>query len=107
LGSGLFYLVNDVWIAPVPVRPMLILSQAGNVGGVWLELLGVTAVFGDRADCNAGRLFALVLAAARCFSRVYVGVNYLTDVVAGAGLGITSGRIGACCVESCEVAREV
>jgi undecaprenyl-diphosphatase len=40
----------------------------------------------------------LVLAAAISYSRVYVGVYYPTDVVAGAGLGIACGWIAAWCV---------
>jgi undecaprenyl-diphosphatase len=39
----------------------------------------------------------LVLAAAVSYSRVYVGVHYPTDVVAGAGLGFACGWIGARC----------
>ncbi len=39
----------------------------------------------------------LVLAAAISYSRVYVGVHYPTDVVAGAGLGFACGWIGARC----------
>jgi undecaprenyl-diphosphatase len=42
----------------------------------------------------------LVLAAAISYSRIYVGVHYPTDVVAGAGLGIACGWIGAWCVMS-------
>ena len=40
----------------------------------------------------------LVLAAAISYSRVYVGVHYPTDVLAGASLGIACGWIGARCV---------
>ncbi len=40
----------------------------------------------------------LVLAAAISYSRVYVGVHYPTDVVAGSGLGIACGWIAAWCV---------
>jgi len=39
----------------------------------------------------------LVLAATISYSRVYVGVHYPTDVLAGAGLGVTCGWIGARC----------
>lgn len=44
----------------------------------------------------------LVLAAAISYSRVYVGVHYPTDVLAGAGLGIACGWIGTWCVASLE-----
>ncbi len=40
----------------------------------------------------------LVLAAAISYSRVYVGVHYPTDVLAGVGLGVACGWIGARCV---------
>lgn len=40
----------------------------------------------------------LVLAAAISYSRVYVGVHYPTDVVAGVSLGIACGWLGAWCV---------
>jgi undecaprenyl-diphosphatase len=40
----------------------------------------------------------LVLAAAISYSRIYVGVHYPTDVVAGVSLGIACGWIGAWCV---------
>jgi hypothetical protein len=40
----------------------------------------------------------LVLAAAISYSRVYVGVHYPTDVLAGVGLGLACGWIGARCV---------
>jgi hypothetical protein len=40
----------------------------------------------------------LALAAAVSYSRVYVGVHYLTDILAGVGLGVACGWIGARCV---------
>jgi undecaprenyl-diphosphatase len=44
----------------------------------------------------------LVLAAAVSYSRVYVGVHYPTDVLAGAGLGVACGWIGARCAVGTE-----
>jgi undecaprenyl-diphosphatase len=44
----------------------------------------------------------LVLAAAISYSRVYVGVHYPTDVLAGVGLGLACGWIGARCVVGTE-----
>ena len=38
------------------------------------------------------------MAAAISYSRVYVGVHYPTDVLAGVGLGLACGWIGARCV---------
>ena len=40
----------------------------------------------------------LVLAAAISYSRVYVGVHYPTDVVAGVGMGIACGAFGTWCL---------
>lgn len=179
--QSLFYLINDVWTTPVLDWLMPALSRAGNLGAVWLVLLGVIAIFGKRAGRTlalAG-LFALVLghtmsdvikvlivrprpfaslpdvrplvtepisyafpsghaasavsaatgavlAAQRCltrvplwgwamlvlaaaisYSRVYVGVHYPTDVLAGAGLGVACGWIGARCVAGRKSARDV
>ena len=39
----------------------------------------------------------LVLSAAISYSRVYVGVHYPTDVLAGAGLGVACGWLGVRC----------
>jgi hypothetical protein len=44
--------------------------------------------------------WGMLVLAAISYSRVYVGVHYPTDVVAGAGLGIACGWIGAWCVMS-------
>ena len=44
----------------------------------------------------------LILAATISYSRVYVGVHYPTDVVAGAGLGFACGWIGARCAVGAE-----
>jgi undecaprenyl-diphosphatase len=69
----------------------------GNFGAVRLALLGVTF----------SAATGVVLAAAISYSRVYVGVHYPTDVVAGAGLGIACGWIAAwCVVNNWEAARE-
>jgi undecaprenyl-diphosphatase len=178
--QGLFYLINDVWTAPVLDWLMPTLSRAGNFGAVWLVLLGVIAIFGKRAGRTVALagLFALVLghvvsdvlklltvrprpfvslpdvrslvagprsyafpsghaasafsvatgvvlaakrslnrvplpgwamlvlAVAISYSRVYVGVHYPTDVLAGAGLGVACGWIGARCVVGRKRARE-
>jgi hypothetical protein len=40
----------------------------------------------------------LVLATAACYSRIYVGVHYPTDVLAGVGLWVVCGWIEARCV---------
>ena len=178
--QGLFYLINDAWTAPVLDWLMPTLSRAGNLGAVWLVLLGVIAIFGKRAGRTVAlagllalvlghvasdvikvltvrpRPFAslpdvrplvaeprsyafpsghaasafsaatgvvlaakrflkrvplsgwgmLLLAAAISYSRVYVGVHYPSDVLAGAGLGVACGWIGARCVVGWRPARE-
>lgn len=51
-----------------------------------------TAVFANNKKLGSA---AFVLAAAIGFSRIYLGVHYFTDVLAGAVLGIVYGIIGA------------
>jgi undecaprenyl-diphosphatase len=167
--QDLFYSINGAWTTAVLDWLLPTLSRAGNLGALWLALLGIIAVFGKRTGRTialAG-LFALVLghvasdvlkeltvrprplaslpevrllvaepssyafpsghatsafsaatgvvlvakrslkrvplwgwgmlvlAAAMSYSRVYVGVHYPADVVAGVGLGIACGWIGA------------
>jgi undecaprenyl-diphosphatase len=170
--QGLFYLANGEWTAPVLDWLMATLSRAGNLGAIWLALLGVIAVFGKRTgrtialaglvalvlghlasdvlkvitvrprpfaslpevrllvsepssyafpsghatsafSAATGTVLAaraslkrvplwgwgmLLLAAAISYSRVYVGVHYPTDVVAGVGMGIACGAIGSWCL---------
>jgi undecaprenyl-diphosphatase len=174
--QGLFYSINGAWTTPVLDWLLPTLSRAGNVGAIWLALLGIIAVFGKRTGRSVALagLFALVvghvasdilkvltvrprplaslpevrllvaepssyafpsghatsafsaatsvvlatkrclkrvplsgwgmfvLAAAMSYSRVYVGVHFPADVVAGAGLGIACGWIGAWCMVKLE-----
>jgi undecaprenyl-diphosphatase len=174
--QGLFYSINGAWTTPVLDWLLPTLSRAGNVGAIWLALLGIIAVFGKRTGRTVALagLFALVLghvasdvlkdltvrprplaslpevrllvaepssyafpsghatsafsaatgvvlaakrslkrvplsgwgmfvlAAAMSYSRVYVGVHYPADVVAGAGLGIACGWIGVWCMVKLE-----
>ena len=50
-----------------------------------------TAVFANNKKWGIG---AFILAAAIGFSRIYLGVHYFTDVLAGAVLGVVYGVIG-------------
>lgn len=56
LGQLLFHLMNGVWTAPLldDAMPSLslagILSLAGNLGAVWLVLLGAAAASGKKPD---------------------------------------------------------
>lgn len=165
----IFHLVNGVYIAPALDRVMPALSWAGNLGAIWLALLGAIAVFGRRtgrriALVGLGALVlgffaseiikeitlrprpflsldevrllvaapssyafpsghttnsfatatglalgarhllgrvplwgwgSLVLAAAISYSRIYVGVHWPTDVLAGVALGVACGWIAS------------
>lgn len=51
----LFHLLNGVWITPVLDHIMPALSYIGNLGAVWVVLLGVVAAFGKKT----GRRIAL------------------------------------------------
>jgi undecaprenyl-diphosphatase len=165
---GLFHLANAVWTNPLLDTLMPALSRAGNLGAVWLVLLGGIAAFGGKpgrrialaglvalaigfvssavikeitmrprpfavlpdvsllvgtphsyalpsghttsafaaasgAPLAAKKLLGrvpvwgwgmLALAATIAYSRLYVGVHWPTDVVAGVVLGLASGRAG-------------
>lgn len=169
LDQLLFHLVNGVWVSPVLDRLMPVLSVGGNLGAIWLALLGALAALGGKtgrkmalaglvglaigfaaselvkeltvrsrpflslADARllvsppqsyafpsghstsafaaasgiaiaAKRLLErvplwgwamLALAAAISYSRIYVGVHYPADVMAGLLLGVVCGWIGA------------
>lgn len=45
---ALFHLVNGAWTNPILDRAMPALSLSGNLGAVWLALLGVIAAFGGK-----------------------------------------------------------
>jgi len=55
LDGALFHLTNSVWTSPPLDALMPALSLAGNLGAVWLVLLGAIAAFGK----NTGRRIAL------------------------------------------------
>ncbi len=55
IDQGLFYLVNGAWTNPLLDRLMPALSVAGNLGAVWLVLLGAIGIFGKKT----GRRIAL------------------------------------------------
>jgi undecaprenyl-diphosphatase len=72
---------------------------SGHATSAFSAATGV--VLAAKKSLKRVRLFGwgmLVLAAAISYSRVYVGVHYPTDVVAGVSLGIACGWIGAWCV---------
>lgn len=48
LDEGLFHLTNAAWTNPLLDVLMPALSWAGNLGAVWLVLLGVIAAFGKK-----------------------------------------------------------
>jgi undecaprenyl-diphosphatase len=169
LDQFLLHLVNEVWTSPALDRLMPALSAAGNLGVVWLSLLGALAILGRKtgrkmalaglialaigfvtsdlvkeitmlprpfatlpdvrllvpepssyafpsghatsafaaasgAVLTAKRLLGrvpawgwgmLALAAAVAYSRIYVGVHWTTDVVAGIVLGTACGWLGS------------
>lgn len=49
LDQSLFHLINSAWTIPLLDRVMPALSWAGNLGMIWLGLLGVIAAFGKKA----------------------------------------------------------
>jgi undecaprenyl-diphosphatase len=55
LDMSLFHLINGAWTAPLLDSLMPALSRAGNLGTIWLVLLGAVAAFGKKT----GRKIAL------------------------------------------------
>ena len=48
LNASLFLLINSVWTNPLLDTLMPALSRAGNLGVIWLVLLGAVAAFGKK-----------------------------------------------------------
>lgn len=55
LDYSVFHLVNGAWLSPLLDYLMPFLSRVGNLGEIWLVLLGTIAIFGKQA----GRRVAL------------------------------------------------
>lgn len=55
LDQALFHLANGVWVSPILDKTMPALSIAGNLGAIWLVVLGAVAAFGKKT----GRRIAL------------------------------------------------
>src|ERR671917_131968 len=55
LNASLFHLINGVWTSPLLDTLMPAVSRAGNLGVIWLVLLGTVAAFGEKT----GRRIAL------------------------------------------------
>ena len=55
LNASLFHLINGVWTSSLLDTQMPAVSRAGNLGVIWLVLLGTVAAFGEKT----GRRIAL------------------------------------------------
>lgn len=55
LDASVFHLINGAWTSPLLDTLMPALSRAGNLGAIWLALLGAMAAFGKKT----GRRIAL------------------------------------------------
>lgn len=71
----LIHLVNGVWTTPLLDRMMPFLSKIGNLGAVWLLILGALAAF----DKTTGRKVALAGLAA--FAIGFAGAEVLKEIV--------------------------
>ncbi|QIN83171.1 phosphatase PAP2 family protein [Rubrobacter tropicus] len=110
LGHGASDVLKELTVRPRPLasaldarllvpRPSSYAFPSGHAASAFSAATGVVLV----ARWSLKRVpfwgwGMLALAAAISYSRVYVGVHYPTDVLAGAGLGIACGWIGARCV---------
>ncbi len=47
-----FHLINVTWTNPLLDRSMRTLSYIGNLGAVWIALLGAMAAFGKKTGCR-------------------------------------------------------
>lgn len=74
LDTALFYLVNNEWTSPMLDRIMPVLSVSGNLGVIWLVLLGAIAAFGKKT----GREIALAGLAALAIG--FVSSELLKDL---------------------------
>lgn len=52
LDQLLFHLANGVWVSPALDPLMPALSVAGNLGAIWLVLLGALAALGGKTGCK-------------------------------------------------------
>ncbi len=98
-GSGAALMVQAVKLIVERARPSsghltVVLSpdfpsgHAANSTAVYLALVWVAALSGGRRAVRLAGPVALLIIAVVCWSRLYLGVHYLSDVLAGVVLGL-------------------
>ncbi|MCD8078446.1 MAG: phosphatase PAP2 family protein [Lachnospiraceae bacterium] len=76
---------------PILTALMVRITALGNAGMIWIV---ITALLLLRKDTrSAGIMSAMALAILIAFSRLYVGIHYPSDVLAGALTGIFAGML--------------